>query len=138
MNRRLVLFSILILALVWSLIQFGKGEGMFDMMGRHHGMTAVPDWGDNPVPSDLTSQNRGKEIFNGRCAMCHGLQGQGDGPVGKSLNPPPANLVHSAKVFDDGKLAGMIAEGRGQMPPFGKALKKENIWDVVNYIRSLE
>ncbi len=34
----------------------------------------------------------GKELFvKNACNSCHGLEGKGDGPAGKGLNPPPRN-----------------------------------------------
>ena len=31
----------------------------------------------------------------------------------------------------------MIKNGKGDMPPEGKRMKPEGIWDLVNYVRSL-
>lgn len=146
MNKKSVLFSILTLVLTFSFVQFGMGdgrsgmmgEGKSGMMGGQHGMKNVPDWGKSPVSNNPASQKRGKQFFNGRCAMCHGPQGKGDGPVGVTLNPKPSDLTRSRGMFSAGQLAGMIAEGRGLMPSFGGTLKKNDIWDIVNYIQTLK
>ena len=31
-------------------------------------------------------------LYQGQCAACHGLQGQGDGPAGVNLDPAPSNF----------------------------------------------
>ena len=36
--------------------------------------------------------NRGQEIYLGSCASCHGVRGDGRGPVGLHQNPPPRDL----------------------------------------------
>ncbi|HEY2444524.1 MAG TPA: c-type cytochrome, partial [Rhizomicrobium sp.] len=35
---------------------------------------------------------RGRELYLEYCGSCHGLTGEGDGPVAHSLTTPPANL----------------------------------------------
>jgi high-affinity iron transporter len=47
------------------------------------------------VPPSVT---RGKAVFAQSCASCHGLAGRGDGPAGRGLNPPPANLADPSEM----------------------------------------
>ncbi len=56
------------------------------------------------------------------CASCHGALGRGDGPVAKTLNPPPRDF-RDAAAFKAGTSAGAIAQviaagipGGGAMP----------------------
>jgi len=40
--------------------------------------------------------SRGREIYLGRCATCHGNDGRGDGPIARHLiGPPVGNLTDS-------------------------------------------
>lgn len=39
------------------------------------------------------------EIFGANCAVCHGTRGQGDGPLHKSLYPPPANFTQYSRLY---------------------------------------
>jgi mono/diheme cytochrome c family protein len=71
--------------------------------------------------------------------MCHGKEGAGDGDLAGVMHlklrdyRDPATL----KEVTDGEIYSIIANGKGQMTGEEGRLKPEQIWDVVNYIRSL-
>ena len=92
----------------------------------------------NPVPSDAASIMRGKQIFLQYCAMCHGEKGDGHSSMASVLDDQPADLIAMAGKHTDGDVAWKIRNGRGAMPAFEKQLKPDSIWDVVNYIQSLD
>ncbi len=88
---------------------------------------------------------KGKESYAKFCASCHGNAGKGDGPGAAALNPKPKDLTDKAYMakLDDRYLADIIAKGGAAvgksplMPPWGAALKAEDIRDVVAFLRSL-
>ncbi len=96
----------------------------------------------NPVPPEADSLARGQAIYEAQCASCHGETGMGDGPAAASLNPPPAPVAHTSCRLSDAYLFWRIHEGGTQwgtaMPAFGEILSEEDIWHVINYLRSLE
>lgn len=91
----------------------------------------------NPMVADAASLARGKQIFDTNCASCHGATGKGDGPAAQALNPKPAALAVMAPQHAPGDLAWKIETGRGPMPAWKGVLTQNQIWDVVNYVRSL-
>jgi len=95
----------------------------------------------NPVPADNASIASGKALYAQECAACHGESGQGNGPLGLSLNPPPSNLTEHAVVgiHTDTQLFDWITFGypNSAMPGFGDQLNEKERWDLVNYIRTL-
>ena len=92
----------------------------------------------NPVPSTTKSLTAGKALFQQRCVVCHGTKGKGDGPAAVALKPRPGDLTSIAVVRQkDGEIQWKIVNGRAPMPTFGQALKTEQIWQIVNYLRSL-
>ena len=91
----------------------------------------------NPVPSNTASIEQGNKLFQANCASCHGPLGRGDGPTAASLNPRPADLAAMAGHHPDGDLAWKIENGRGAMPPWKGSLSENQIWTLVNYIKSL-
>ena len=92
----------------------------------------------NPAPKNLESIERGKALYRQYCASCHGINGQGDGPLAKNLTPKPADLVERAAHHSDGDFAWKITNGRGAMPGFKDQLSENQIWDVTNFIKSLK
>ncbi len=93
-----------------------------------------------PFPSDdkavLAS---GKQIYEARCAACHGNTGKGDGPAAAALNPKPANLTDKAfmRMLPVDCHLYVIAEGvKGTgMPPW-KSLGNDALWKVLIYTRA--
>lgn len=81
---------------------------------------------------------KGKIIYETNCLVCHGERGKGDGIIGASLNPPPADLTGSqAMAKSDKDLLMVIREGRAVMPAWKTRLKEQDIQNVLAYIRSL-
>lgn len=94
----------------------------------------------NPVRATAASIQKGKRLFAEQCAMCHGEKGKGDGPMAEALETKPADLTNRArmKAQSDGELFWKIAKGRPPvMPDFETALRHEEIWHLVNYVRTL-
>jgi copper transport protein len=96
----------------------------------------------NPVPPNAASIAAGQALYQTNCLPCHGETGNGNGPVGLTLNPRPADLtVHTAPgVHPDGRLYEWISNGfpgSSVMPAFRKFLTDEERWHLVNYIRTL-
>ncbi len=95
----------------------------------------------NPIPPNPESIAEGKEYYTTLCVPCHGETGKGDGPVGLTLNPRPADLsLHAVPgVHTDGKLFEWISDGYpgSIMPAFGQSFTEEQRWHIVNYLRTL-
>ncbi len=95
----------------------------------------------NPIPASAESLAAGQALFEQNCAPCHGPQGLGDGPVGVTLRPAPANLqVHMVPgVHTDAQIFDWITNGfpNSQMPAFGEVLTEDARWNIMNYIRTL-
>jgi mono/diheme cytochrome c family protein len=95
----------------------------------------------NPIPLSAESIATGQALFSTNCAPCHGETGKGDGPVGVTLNPRPADLTQHAVVgiHTDAQLFEWITNGfpGSRMPAFKSALSDTERWHLVNFIRSL-
>ena len=93
----------------------------------------------NPIPMSAASIARGRSLFGKNCAVCHGAEGRGDGPAAAALQQRPDDLGRIAPppIFPDGVVAYRIINGVKTMPAFKATLSENEIWDLLNFIRSL-
>lgn len=93
----------------------------------------------NPFPRSSQSIKRGRQLFHQYCEACHGAGGTGDGPAAASLPRRPEDLTRIAPppYFPDGVVAYRIANGNDVMPAWKSVLSADDIWDLINFIRSL-
>ncbi|MGA8405689.1 MAG: cytochrome c [Candidatus Acidiferrales bacterium] len=93
----------------------------------------------NPVKPTPSSLAQGKKSYGYDCAVCHGKDGDGKGDLAGDMNLKLADYREPAalKDFTDGELFYIIKNGKGQMTGEGDRAKSEEIWNLVNYIRSL-
>ena len=94
----------------------------------------------NPYPPTPESLQLGEAAYVQVCQACHGDAGRGDGPAGVALDPPPADLVVHVPLHPETDLFRFIRDGipGTGMAPLGGQLAEDQIWHVVNYIRTLE
>ena len=92
-------------------------------------------------PPEPPSLARGQRIFQGQCSGCHGVEGDGRGPQGVSLSPPPSAFRNRAFMaertpfdFFHVVTAGRLTAG---MPGWDDALSLQERWDVVSYLWSI-
>lgn len=91
----------------------------------------------NPVPVSERSLDNGRKYYQINCAVCHGANGSGNGPAVKYGVPAPTLLTPVTQNRTDGYLFGIIRNGRGLMPTYGR-IEELDRWDVVNYMRALQ
>lgn len=86
-----------------------------------------------PRPT-MAESAQGKQVFNDKCAPCHGQDGAGDGPMAVAFNPKPASF-HDPKLWHGDKAATIkntVNNGKGQMIPV--ALSDAEMKAVIDYI----
>ena len=97
-----------------------------------------PVTGNRPLP-EVKSLEIGRRLYLQLCEVCHGASGRGDGPLAATLAPPPANLIEHVPQHPDGVLFWFIYAGipGTRMPALSATLTQEEIWHLVNYIKTL-
>jgi cytochrome c oxidase subunit 2 len=104
-----------------------------ELCGLEH--AHMTGWVDVVTPSayskflaDHTGTNKivGKEVFDGVCATCHGLSGQGD------YGPP---LVGNGVVADPKALEQLLRNGKNKMPPVGATWDQQTMDSATSYLK---
>ena len=95
----------------------------------------------NPVASNPASIKVGQQAYGKACRHCHGLRAKGDGPLAPK-NPSPADLTDATWIYGgtDGEIYSIIANGVGgnsEMKGVRSELTTNQMWSIVNYIRTL-
>jgi mono/diheme cytochrome c family protein len=92
----------------------------------------------NPVKPTAESLAKGKKMYGYDCAMCHGKGGDGKGDMASDYkNVTDFTNPEALKNRTDGELFYVTRNGKGEnMPPEGDRAKNDDIWNMVNYIRS--
>ncbi len=102
----------------------------------------------NPLPKSNQVLAEGSELYRVNCAMCHGVTGKGDGPVGEFLTKwkygrPPNLTAATTQNRTDGDIFSIISftlfgrSGISPMPEFSKLLTQDERWALVHYLRTL-
>ncbi len=93
----------------------------------------------NPIKPTPTSLALGKKVYTSDCAMCHGKDGSGNGELGVTMNLKLRDYrdPDSLKDMEDGDIYSIIANGKDKMTGEAGRMKPAQIWNVVNYVRSL-
>ena len=87
------------------------------------------------TPADIAA---GKTYYRYYCVSCHGEAGDGNGPVGESYVPKPADLrTPRIRAMSDGQLLRAIITGTGHEPVLEYTVQPEHRWPLVHYVRQM-
>ena len=88
-------------------------------------------------PQVITS---GKSLYFTYCAQCHGNHFDGNGTVGQSFHPLPANLrTKKVQELPEGVLFKSISYGvlGGRQPPLATTIDVADRWQIIAFLKSL-
>jgi len=108
---------------------------------QYAGWTIPPGGKDekSPLTSSADVLKKGKSLFTGNCQRCHGPEGKGDGPDSDPQSPA-ADLTDDFRTAlnPEGVLYYKIWNGHSNdMPAFKSKLTKDEVWTLVEYVKSL-
>ncbi|MCB0360994.1 MAG: cbb3-type cytochrome c oxidase subunit II, partial [Bdellovibrionales bacterium] len=103
----------------------------------------IASW--SPGPSPAIGTEEAASLFQDGCAVCHGAEGRGDGPLASLLRVRPRNLVReSPRTFDADAVNAEIGYARvirfgipGSSMPGHEYYDDGEIKGLVSYVKSL-
>ena len=93
----------------------------------------------NPIKPTPESIAQGKKYYGYDCAMCHGENGDGKGSVAVDEKLELKDFRDPATLRNrtDGELFYILKTGKGHMPPEPIRFTQNELWNIINYVRSL-
>ena len=90
-----------------------------------------------PLPVTPSTIALGRSRFRIYCAVCHGVNGDGQSVVASNMNErrPPSLRSPAIRALPPGFLYEVIRNGFGRMPSYASELPVDQRWAVVAYIR---
>jgi mono/diheme cytochrome c family protein len=95
--------------------------------------------GQNGGSTSPAARAEAQQIFEERCAACHGTEGRGDGPGAAALKPRPINF-HNAnwqKSVSDEQLAKAIVQGGAAVGLSNQMAPNPDLDDEPEVVRAL-
>lgn len=105
---------------------------------------AAVDYSTIEIPVDRLAsddtRDRGRALFQKKCALCHGIRADGNGVRRKGLSSTPANFQSTdwRAGTSPREVYMVLSEGkRGTSMPAWPTLSDEEKWEVVAYVLSV-
>jgi mono/diheme cytochrome c family protein len=96
----------------------------------------------NPVASSPESIKAGQAAYQKNCRFCHNNDAKGNGPMApEGTHPSDLTDAKWDRGSTDGELFLVIRDGAGpkfDMKGFKSKMTEQEMWNVVNYLRSLQ
>jgi mono/diheme cytochrome c family protein len=128
----------------------GTAQGAGGGDHEHPAVPAAYAKADLPIAAwtDPRMIARGKEIYTAKCALCHGVKGDGKGPGADNLPLKPADLTDARMVAEmpgsfwfwrvsEGGLVEPFKSKKSAMPAWKGELSMNDRWAVIAYAHTL-
>lgn len=94
----------------------------------------------NPFPASSENVERGRQVYQQSCALCHGPDGRSATDLGRNMYPPAMDL-NSPHVqhWSDGDLFWIIKNGirLTGMPAWDGSISDDDTWKLARFIHGL-
>jgi len=96
----------------------------------------------NAVASTPESVKAGQALYQKNCRFCHNTDAKGNGPMApEGTHPSDLTDAKWERGSTDGEIFMVIRDGAGpkfEMKGYKSKVTEADIWNVVNYLRSLQ
>lgn len=114
-----------------------RGYSLYDFENNNEGFEKAKLELTSPLDSMQIDLNRGKELYDIYCGICHGNKGKGQGKLVKRekiLGIPS----YADRDITDGSIYHVIYYGKNAMGSYANQLNEEERWQVTAYVQKLK
>lgn len=92
-----------------------------------------------PPPLTAALIDRGQQRYGIYCVVCHGVHGEGDGPIVRRGFPPPPSF-HAARLVaaPPAYVVDVITHGHGVMYSYADRVDPADRWAIAAYVKALQ
>jgi mono/diheme cytochrome c family protein len=116
-----------------------RGYVPFDIENTTDGYNLAKETLKSPLDSTAVDLERGKELYDIYCGICHGNNGKGQGTLVKRekiLGIP--SYDDAGRAINEGSIYHTIYYGKNAMGSYANQLNEEERWQVVSYVLKLK
>ncbi|TBN16804.1 cytochrome c [Hyunsoonleella pacifica] len=116
-----------------------RGYIPFDIENSTEGYDLAKATLKSPLDSTDVDLERGKELYEIYCGICHGNKGNGQGKLVKRekiLGIP--SYDDAGRAINEGSIYHTIYYGKNSMGSYANQLNEEERWQVVSYVLKLK
>ncbi|MGC6432442.1 MAG: c-type cytochrome [Jejuia sp.] len=116
-----------------------RGYVPFDIENSTEGYELAKATLKSPLDSTAVDLERGKELYDIYCGICHGNKGKGQGKLVKRekiLGVP--SYDDAGRAINEGSIYHVVYYGKNSMGSYANQLNEEERWQVVSYVLKLK
>lgn len=116
-----------------------RGWMPYDYENSNVGYKKAKDTLKNPVRYTKENEEKGKELYNIYCAICHGEKGDGKGTLVKRekiLGVPSYDDV--GRAITEGSIYHVMYYGINSMGSYASQTNEQERWQIVQYVEKLK
>lgn len=116
-----------------------RGHSIYEIEDTNEGYDLAKATLMSPLDSTAVDYNKGKEMYDIYCGICHGNKGEGKGKLvqrEKILGVP--SYSEAARAITAGSIYHVIQYGKNTMGSYANQLNEEERWQVVAYVEKLK
>jgi mono/diheme cytochrome c family protein len=92
-------------------------------------------WAGQPTKHPAPEE-RGAKLYAEACAVCHGPDALGDGPLAQATRRPAPRLA--GQVRAEPAAVEILAHGRGEMPGFGERYDDGDLLRILTFLQKVD
>lgn len=116
-----------------------RGYSFYEIEDSNEGYELAKAELTSPLDSTDVDLERGKELYDIYCGICHGSKGKGQGTLVKRekiLGVP--SYDDAGRAITEGSIYHVIYYGRNTMGSYANQLNEEERWQVTAYVEKLK